>query len=129
MLLGRHRGYHSVIRHSRGSQTIALLLAVVVIGLFGMIIVQRMETMRRTGSTAINIVSTRFQLPSMFEQSPSGTWLRYMYSVDGTTYDGYDFRRWTKVAAHAPKVCFDPAHPNDHLLVSGTIRCGIDAGP
>ena len=126
---GRRRGYKSLMRRQHGARTIVFLLAVVVVGLSGLFIVQRMETMRRTGSTAIYIVSTSFQLPSTYEQSPSGTWLRYTYTVDGTTYDGYDFRHWNKVAAHDPKVCYDPADPKDHFLVSGPIRCGIDAGP
>ncbi len=125
----RHHGYQSVLQHPNGARTIAFLLAVTIVGLAWLIIVQRMETMRRTGSTAIDVVATSFQLPSPFEQSPSGTWLRYTYTVDGTTYSGYDFRRWSKVAAHDPKVCYDPADPNDHFLVSGSIRCGIDAGP
>ena len=57
--LGRHRGYQSVLQPSeRQHARSRCLLAVTIVGLVGLIIVQRMETMRRTGSTAIDIVAT-----------------------------------------------------------------------
>jgi hypothetical protein len=93
-------------------------------------VIGRIDTMRRSGTAAVMIVSTRFQPGStgLFE-TPQGNQIHYQYSVEGTIYLGADFRNWTDVAAHDPKVCFEPADPVNHLLVDGRIRCGIDAGP
>jgi hypothetical protein len=118
-----------VLRHDQGARTILILLGMIVVIAAVLFIVQSYETKLRTGSAAIQIVSSELQLPSRFEQSPQGRWLRYTYAVDGTTYTGYDFRQWTNVGAHDPKVCFDPADPGNHLLVDGRARCGIDNGP
>jgi hypothetical protein len=92
--------------------------------------VGRVDTMRRSGTATATIVHTRFQpVDRGYAQTPQGNQIEYTYFVDGVTYAGADFRPWTNVAAHHPKVCFEPRDPRNHLLVNGSIRCGIDAGP
>ena len=118
-----HR-YISVMHHDNGARTIIALLVGMFVLMFVLLVVQRDETRRRTGSAPVQVVSTRLQLASFFEQSPAGSWIRYLYVVDGRSYPGYDFRKWLNVAAHEPQVCFDPKDPSDHLLVNGWMTCG-----
>jgi hypothetical protein len=92
-------------------------------------VIGRFETVRRSGTAAAIIVSTRFQAPDPIAQAPPGTNIQYAYSVDGVMYSGADFRPWVNVAAHDPKVCFEPGNPSNHLLVHGSVRCGVDDGP
>jgi hypothetical protein len=120
----RRAGYRSVIRRNEGARTIVLLLCVVLATLTVIAAIQWYETMRRTGTATSQLESSQLQLPSFYEQSPTGRWLRYTYVVDGTIYRGLDFRRWTNIALHAPKVCFDPDNLKDHFLVDGRVRCG-----
>jgi hypothetical protein len=96
-----------------------------------MFVLGRIDTARRSGTAPVSIVSTRFQVGSDggLRETPQGNQIEYQYTVDGATYLGADFRQWTDVSAHEPKVCFEPAHPANHLLVDGRTRCGIDAGP
>jgi hypothetical protein len=125
---GRHH-YVSVIRRGEGLRSLAILLAVLGATAAVLFIVGRVDTARRSGTAAIQIVSIRFQYGDHYAQSPAGSNIQYQYVVNGVTYPGADFRTWTDVLAHDPKVCFDPSDPRNHLLVNGPIRCGIDAGP
>ena len=128
--LPQHRhGCRSVLRHNDGPRAILALLVLILASIVLLLVVQRIETTRRTGTTAALVTLTTFQGPSSFEQSPSGTWIRYQYVVDGVPYRGLAFRRWANVASHQPKVCFDPTNPKDHVLVDDRVRCGTDSGP
>ena len=126
--LDGHR-YRSVLEHRQGAATIELLLAAILVLAAGMVLIQRFETGRRTATAVATIESTLLQPRSNYEQSPQGRWIRYYYVADGSAYEGYTFRRWLNVDAYQPKVCFDPTNPRDHILVRGSIRCGIDDGP
>ncbi|HEY7970237.1 MAG TPA: hypothetical protein VID95_09605 [Candidatus Limnocylindrales bacterium] len=64
-----------------------------------------------------------------YAQTPQGNQIEYTYAVEGVTYPGADFRTWTDVTAHHPKICYEPRDPSNHLLVDGSVRCGIDPGP
>ena len=121
--LERRHGYQSVIRHE-GARSMMALLALIVGILVVLLIVQQAATSRRTASTPVQVVDRRLQIGSNYEQSPTGTWIRYEYVVDGLVYQGYDFRRWLDIPAYEPKVCFDPKNPADHLLVKGWTNCG-----
>ena len=128
--LGPHPRYQSLLKkRSNGAATIEFLLAVTLAITAGLVFVQRYETALRSGTAVVDIDSTLLQPGSRYEQSPTGRWIRYTYVANGSAYEGYTFRRWLNLEAHRPKVCFDPRNPNDHLLVGGDIRCGIDSGP
>lgn len=92
-------------------------------------VIGRLDTWRRSGTAAPTIVRSRFLSGDAYAQQPTGWQIEYVYSVDGVAYPASDFRAWVDVAAHRPKVCFEPGHPENHLLVDGRIRCGIDPGP
>ena len=93
-------------------------------------VIGRIDTVRRSGTAAAEIVSTRFQPGSGgLRETPEGTQIEYRYTVNGTAYLASDFRPWVDVGLHHPQVCYEPADPRNHLLVDGRIRCGIDAGP
>jgi hypothetical protein len=124
----RRRRYTSVFRYREGGRTIVVLIGLLGAVLVVLFVLARVDTMRRSGTAAIYIVSSSFQAGGGIEQTLQGTWLRYTYTVDGTTYPGYDFRTWSKVSAHDPKVCFEPADPRNHRLVEGRVMCGVDAG-
>ena len=126
-----HPRYRSVIRNREGARTILYLVGALVAVITVMFVIGRMDTARRSGTATAVIVSTRFQLGSGggLRETPQGNQIEYQYAVDGEVYVGADFRQWTDVSAHEPKVCFDPADPTNHLLVDGRIRCGIDSGP
>jgi len=93
-------------------------------------VIGRIDTARRSGTAAAAILHTRFQPADHgYAQTPQGNQIEYAYVVEGVTYPGADFRTWTDVSAHHPKVCYEPRDPSNHLLVDGGIRCGIDPGP
>ncbi|HLO36632.1 MAG TPA: hypothetical protein VK194_11135 [Candidatus Deferrimicrobium sp.] len=126
----RHPRYRSVLRNREGGRTILALLGVLLAVAAVLFVIGRIDTMRRSGTAAVIIVSTRFQPGSAgMRETPQGSQIEYQYTVNGTTYVGADFRSWTNVPAHEPKVCYEPADPTNHLLVDGRIRCGIDGGP
>ena len=79
---------------------------------------------RRTGETPATIVSQRLQVGGGKELRLTGFHLRYTYQVGGRTHVGAAFRTWSNVEAARPKVCYDPADPNDHLLVPDSEPCG-----
>ena len=118
-----HYRYSRVYRN-RG-RGLVVLLAVIAIVMIGLFVLGRIDTLARSATAAVNISRTVFFGGSGYDQSPAGNTIYYTYIVDGTTYSSFDFRRWIKVNAHHPKVCFDPTHPTNHLLVEGTYRCGI----
>jgi hypothetical protein len=101
-----------------------VLVGAVAVAQVSLIVVDRLSVIRLSGTAAVRIVSTSVTGGSSFDQSPAGTYLNYSYQVRGTTYAGSDFRRWSNVAAHEPKVCYEPDNPANHLLVEGTFRCG-----
>lgn len=103
---------------------ILVLVGVIAVAQLGLIVVDRLNTIRRSATADVRIESTAVTEGSSFDQSPAGTYLNYTYLVDGTTYAGADFRRWFDIAAHQPKVCYEPANPANHLLVDGDYRCG-----
>ena len=120
----RHR-HRSPRLYRNGSRGLVVLIGVVAVLSVGLYVVGRIDTLRLSGSAAIQVTSALLFGGSSFDQSPAGTTIRYTYSVDGTIYSGMGFRRWFNVAAHDPKVCFDPSNPASHLLVEGSYRCGI----
>ena len=120
----RHHRHRNRRLYRNGGRGLAVLIGFVAILAVGLYIVGRIDTMRLSGSAAIQITSAVLFGGSSFDQSPAGTTIRYTYSVDGTLYSGVDFRRWLNVAAHDPKVCFDPSNPASHVLVDGSHRCG-----
>jgi hypothetical protein len=126
----RHPRYRSLIRRDRGPRAIAFLIGILVVTAAILFVVGRIDTMRRSGTAAVTVVRTRFQPrdPGL-AQTPQGNLIEYLYVVDGVVYSGADFRLWTDVDAHQPKVCHEPADPTNHLLVDGRVRCGIDPGP
>ena len=126
-----HHHYRSVLRNREGGRTILALIAVLLVTAAVLFAIGRIDTARRSGTATAVIVSTRFQpgTPGGLRETPEGSQIQYQYTVNGRTYLAADFREWTNVAAHEPKVCFEPADPTNHLLVDGRIRCGIDAGP
>jgi hypothetical protein len=126
----RHH-YESVIHDNLGGARLLATLITLLIAIIAVYaIAGRLDTMARAGTADVRIVHTRFQPrdPGL-AQTPQGTQIEYTYSVDGVTYASAAFRLWTDVGAHHPKVCFEPAHPANHLLVGAATRCGIDAGP
>jgi hypothetical protein len=126
----RHPRYRSVFRNREGGRTILALLGMLIVVAAVLFVIGRIDTMRRSGTAVVTIVSTRFQPGSAgLRETPQGSQIQYQYTVDGATYTGADFRSWTDVSAHEPKVCYEPADPSNHLLVDGRIRCGVDAGP
>jgi hypothetical protein len=125
-----HPRYRSVFRYREGGRTIAFLVVALVVVAAVLFVIGRIDTARRSGTAPAVILSTRFQPgQGALRETPQGNQIEYEYTVGGTTYRGGDFRLWTDVAIHEPKVCFEPADPANHLLVDGRIRCGIDAGP
>ena len=119
-----------MLRNREGGRTILFLVGVLLVVSTILFVVGRIDTMRRSGTAEAAIVSTRFQPGSAgMRETPQGNQIQYTWTVNGTTYVGADFRAWTDVAVHRPKVCFEPANPANHLLVDGRIRCGIDPGP
>ena len=126
----QHR-YRSVIRNREGGRTIGLLVTILLAAAVVLFVIGRIDTARRSGTAAATIVAARFQPGSGggFRETPQGNQIDYQFTVDGSTYLGSDFREWTDVAAHQPKVCFEPADPRIHLLVDGRVRCGVDPGP
>jgi hypothetical protein len=119
-----------VFRYREGGRTILFLIGALVAVASVLFVIGRIDTTRRSGTAVAVIVSTRFQPGTgTMRETPQGNQIDYRYIVNATTYSGSDFRLWTNVAAHEPKVCFEPADPTNHLLVDGRIRCGIDAGP
>ncbi len=125
----RHPRYHSVLRLREGGRTILVLFATLATVAAILFVIGRIDRARRSGTAVATIVSALFQPGGGLEMAPQGTQIRYVYVVNGTTYSGVDFRTWSDVSLHNPKVCFEPADPTNHLLVDGRIRCGIDAGP
>ena len=126
----RHPRYESVVRRDLGVRMLGLLLLLLVVTMAILFIIGRLDTARRSGTAFATVVHTRFQPADPgFAQTPQGNQVEYVYVVDGVSYTGADFRKWTDVPAHHPKVCFDPHDPANHLLVDGSIRCGVDAGP
>lgn len=121
--------YRSVLRNREGGRTILFLIGALLAAAAVLFVIGRIDTVRRSGTAIANIVGARFQAPDPFAQTPQGSHLQYEYVVDGHVYLGADFRQWTDVAAHEPKVCYEPADPTNHLLVDGRIRCGVDPGP
>lgn len=121
----RHHRHRNPRLYRNGGRGLVALIGLVAIVSVGLYVVGRVDTMRLSGSAAIRINSAVLFGGSAYDQSPAGTTIRYTYSVDGTTYSGVDFRKWLSVAAHDPKVCFDPSNPASHLLVDGGYRCGI----
>ncbi len=107
-----------------GGWGLIMLGSVVAVAQIGLFVVGRLDTIRLSGTAEVRIVSTSVYGGSWFDQSPGGTYLHYTYFVDGTTYPGADFRRWFNVAAHGPKVCYDPEDPASHVLVEGDFQCG-----
>ena len=126
-----HPRYRSVFRNREGGRTILFLIGVLLVVGAILFVIGRIDTESRSGTAAATIVSTRLQPGSAggVRETPRGSQIEYRYVVEGTTYVGAAFRLWTNVAAHEPKICFDPRDPANHLLVDGRIRCGIDAGP
>jgi hypothetical protein len=126
-----HPRYRSVLRNREGGRTIVFLVGALLVVASVLFAIGRIDTGRRSGTATAVIVSTRLQPGSGGgpRETPQGNQIKYQYTVDGTTYLGADFRLWTDVSAHDPKVCFEPRDPTNHLLVDGRIRCGIDAGP
>ena len=119
-----------MLRNREGGRTILFLVGTLLVVAAVLFVVGRIDSTRRSGTAAAAIVSTRFQPGSSgLHETPQGNQIRYTYTVDGATYVGVDFRLWTNVADHQPKVCFEAANPTNHLLVDGRTRCGIDAGP
>ena len=120
-----------MFRHREGGRTILFLIGVLFVVASILFVTGRIDTERRSGTAAAVIVSTRLQLGSSggLRETPQGNQIEYQYAVEGTTYVGAAFRLWTNVAAHEPKVCFDPRDPANHLLVDGRVRCGIDPRP
>ena len=125
-----HPHYRSVFRYREGGRTILFLIGVLFIVAGVLFAVGRIDTARRSGTVSAVIISSRLQPGSAgLRETPTGSQIEYQYTVNGATYSGADFRLWVNIAAHQPKVCFEPADPANHLLVDGRIRCGIDAGP
>jgi hypothetical protein len=122
-----HHHYQSLIRRGEGLRSIGILLAVLLAIAALLFVAGRVDTARRSGTAAIQVVSIRLLAGGTFV--PTGSQIQYTYVVGGRTYAGADFRSWVDVLAHDPKVCFDPSDPRNHLLVNGPIRCGIDPGP
>jgi hypothetical protein len=119
-----------VLRNREGGRTIVYLIGLLLVVAAILFAVGRIDTARRSGTIAAVIISSRLQPGSAgMRETPQGSQIEYQYTVNGTTYAGADFRPWVNIAAHDPKVCFEPADPANHLLVDGRIRCGIDAGP
>ena len=108
---------------------IAVLVLVGFVTAAALFVIGRLDTVRRSGTATATIVRTRFLAADPYAQQPAGSQIQYVYSVAGATFSASDFRTWIDVAGHRPKVCYEPAHPENHLLVDGRIRCGIDAGP
>jgi hypothetical protein len=119
----RHRR-RSPRLHRNSGRGLVVLIGLVAILSAAVLIVGRIDAMRLSGSAAVHITSVALFGGSAYDQSPSGSTIHYTYSVDGRTYSGVDFREWLDVAAHDPKVCFDPSNPARHLLVEGGHRCG-----
>ena len=133
MTAARVRGFFDPIRHHRhrnqrlyrnGGRGLLVIIAVVAIALTALFVEGQIEVMRLSGTATVQVVSAEVRVGSSYDQSPAGSTIRYTYVVNGATYLGIDFRRWLRVDAHAPKVCFDPADPANHLLVDGSYTCG-----
>lgn len=120
----RHHRHRNQRLYRNGGRGLIVVLAVVAIASVALFVEGRINVMRLSGTAIVEVVSSEPRVGSSFDQSPAGSTIRYTYVVNGTTYPGVDFRRWLKVDSHAPKVCFDPADPANHLLVDGSYTCG-----
>jgi hypothetical protein len=113
-----------------GSGTLFVLVVLFVGALAAASIAGRMADARRTAEVAVGIESQRFQPGGgTKEQLPRGYHIRYQFTVGGVIYSGAAFRTWSDPVGAAPKVCFDPQNPNDHLLVPDNHRCASGAAP
>jgi hypothetical protein len=122
--VGRPHYRDSRVYQNRGRGIGVLVLLIVGVGI-GLFVLGRIDALARSATAAVTISRTELFGGSAYDQSPPGNTIYYTYTVNGTTYSGVAFRRWINVNAHHPKVCFDPAHPSNHLLVEGKVHCGV----
>jgi hypothetical protein len=108
-----------------GLGTLAILLGILALTYVAAGVAGHLATVRRSAEAPVTIESRRFQVGGgTKEQLPQGWYLGYAYVVRGERHVGAAFRSWSDVDAYLPKVCYDPANPDDHLLVHGGYRCG-----
>jgi hypothetical protein len=100
-----------------------VLIGVLAAFLAGLWVLDVVTTSRRSATADIRIVSSDFQPGGGFEQTPQGTNIRYEYVVDGSTYVGSDFRPWSDVPAHHPKVC--STRRTQQTICSSTTGCDV----
>lgn len=113
------------MQDARSRRLLGRLLAILVIAFVVSAALGRWAVVRRSSEASITIVATLPQLGSSYEQSPTGTTIRYTFQAGGRVFAGSAFRPWLDVSEQHPKVCFAPENPEDHLLVEGDYRCGV----
>jgi hypothetical protein len=108
-----------------GLGTIGVLVGILAVTYLAAGVAGHLATIRRSAEVPATVETRRFQVGGgTKEQLPRGWYLGYSFDVEGRRYVGAAFRTWFDVESFRPKVCYDPANPNDHLLVQGWYRCG-----
>jgi uncharacterized membrane protein len=125
LLASAHPRHHRRRARVGGGGKPILLLAVLMAAVLAVLVVNERATVAAlSGTAAIEVTGTAPQTGGEFDPTSAGTWIHYTYVVDGKSFNGAAFRRWSYGEGHAPKVCFDPRDPARHRLVAETVTCG-----
>jgi len=77
---------------------------------------------RRTAESAVEITGVELQT-SVHPAIDPGTLIRYQFVVAGQAFDGIAVRSWSLASIREAKVCYEPANPDNQVLVKGSASC------
>jgi hypothetical protein len=98
------------------------LLALLLLAFALVVVVGQDARLRRTAETAVEVTGIELQT-SVHPAIDPGTLIRYRFVVAGITFEGIAVRSWSLASIRAAKVCYEPANPDNQVLVKGSASC------
>jgi hypothetical protein len=80
------------------------------------------EQHRRTAEAAAEVTGVELQT-SVHPAIAAGTLIRYRFLASGAYYDGIAIRSWSLTTIRGAKVCYEPARPDNQILVQSSATC------
>lgn len=98
-----------------------LLTTLLVLGVV-LVVAGQDEKHRRTAEAAAEITGVELQT-SVHPAIAAATLIRYRFTASGTYYAGIALRSWGLTTIREAKVCYEPARPDNQILVVASATC------
>jgi hypothetical protein len=102
--------------------SLAVLLLTLAVVLVALAVVGQDAGRRRSATAQVELLGIEVR-PSVFRGNPGDSVIRYRFVAGGQVLERIATRTWSAPEIQAAKVCYEPAEPDNQVLVMHDASC------